>query len=189
MAFLPLVIFPLPLFSLSEFGSPLFSPLPPPSQAPFPLPRPSPPCFPARSSGETPAEKSPPPEARRRGPSGPSRSRAAVGLGGGRRRGRPPRYGPREVRPPPGRGGGRRGRPVGRGRGGRADWRAEAPGLGCLRWSFAGRGLWVRAGVSGEVSPQARDAPSVRRGRGVEGGGLAPPVACARQAGGGDLKT
>lgn len=79
---------------------------------------------------------------------------------------------------------------MGRGRGGRAGWRAEAPRLGFPALELPGPG----DGGSGpeptvKDGPEARDAPSVRGERrreaggwgrrGAEGGGLAPPVACA----------
>nr|XP_036848145.1 uncharacterized protein LOC118967277 [Manis javanica] len=64
----------------------------------LPLPRPSPPGPPPWAPGELPLRKRPPPpEARRPWRSGPSRSRVAVGPGGGRRRGRLPRCAPREL--------------------------------------------------------------------------------------------
>lgn len=77
---------------------------------------------------------------------------------------------------------------MGRGRGGRAGWRAEAlrPGFPALELPGPGDG---GSGPEPTVKdgPEAQGAPSVcgerRReagewGHGAEGGGLAPPVAC-----------
>lgn len=64
--------------------------------------------------------------------------------------------------------------------------RAEAPGLGPRAGTSRTRGLWVRARASREGRPRGQRRPKCVRGaqarsegRGAEGVGLAPPVACA----------